>query len=286
MARGNNNETSRNMSMVMQALLNNGLSQNQARAMAAEIGRENSFQSKYLWGYHKDPHNGAVNMGIISWQGPRARQLDTFMRSKGLMNGNRMEQSQRALDAQVAFMLHEMRTNKAYAPTKRAFLDNPNVDYTTAYRVLGKNYIGWRIDDPKYAQGHATRDNWYRRAGGVVPQDGGVIAPAGEGYSAPEYTPERRAGFNLMPQRNTVVGAFGNVTASNDFQNDLYGDVAAQGLPPEKEALATTAANTINDIYNKVFNAPLVKTENTATINALMNIFDTLDVSDGSQNFV
>lgn len=41
-----------NMAMVLQALKNAGLNDNQARILGAEIGRENAFQDKYLWGYH------------------------------------------------------------------------------------------------------------------------------------------------------------------------------------------------------------------------------------------
>ena len=58
-----------NMAMVLQALKNAGLSDNQARILGAEIGRENAYKDQYLWGYHSDPKNGAVNIGIISWQG-------------------------------------------------------------------------------------------------------------------------------------------------------------------------------------------------------------------------
>ena len=83
-----------NMAMVLQALKNAGLSDNQARILGAEIGRENAFQDKYLWGYHPDPKNGASNIGIVSWQGSRAKGVEQALKNAGLIQNGKIVKGQ------------------------------------------------------------------------------------------------------------------------------------------------------------------------------------------------
>ena len=158
-----------NMAMVLQALKNAGLNDNQARILGAEIGRENAFQDKYLWGYHSDPKNGAVNIGIISWQGSRGKGVEQALRNAGLIQNGKIVKGQQSLDVMAKYLVNEIRTNPAYAQTKKQFLDNPNVDYHTGTKVLGTNFIRWRYNDPKYASGHKNRDKFYAQLGGITP---------------------------------------------------------------------------------------------------------------------
>lgn len=161
------------MQQVYQAFINNGYSPNQARAITAEVGRENGFNPKYLFGRHQDAANGLTNLGMISWQGARARNLDKELREQGLIdkNGN-IERSQRSLDAMAKFLTNEIKTNKAYEETYRKFLKNPNVDYATANRVLGKNFIRWDYAGKHLgkavANHHARRDKYYSELGGLI----------------------------------------------------------------------------------------------------------------------
>ena len=164
--------STQNMQMVLQALKNAGLNDNQARILGAEIGRENGFQSRYLWGYHSDPANKAKNIGLISWQGSRATALEKRLSQAGLLKNGKMVQSQEALDVQAKFLVDEIKSNSAYAETRKKFLENPNVDYETGHRVLGRNFIRWAYDSPKYASGHKTRDKYYQQLGGVVAKGG------------------------------------------------------------------------------------------------------------------
>ena len=164
--------STQNMQMVLQALKNAGLNDNQARILGAEIGRENGFQSRYLWGYHSDPANKAKNIGLISWQGARATALERRLSQAGLLKNGKMVQSQEALDVQAKFLVDEIKSNSAYAETRKKFLENPNVDYETGHRVLGRNFIRWAYDSPKYASGHKTRDKYYQQLGGVVAKGG------------------------------------------------------------------------------------------------------------------
>lgn len=161
-----------NMAMVLQALKNAGLSDNQARILGAEIGRENSFQDKYLWGYHKDPKNGKTNIGIISWQGTRAKGVERALENAGLIQNGKIVKGQESLDIMAKYLVNEIRTDPTYKATKKQFLDNPNVDYNTGAKVLGRDYIKWRYDDADYSSGHKNRDMYYAKLGGVAPQEG------------------------------------------------------------------------------------------------------------------
>ena len=68
------------MKMVYQAGLNNGLSPNQARAFTAEVGRENDFNPKYIFGEHRDSNRD--NVGIISWNQGRRTNLYRYLQKK------------------------------------------------------------------------------------------------------------------------------------------------------------------------------------------------------------
>lgn len=159
--------------MVYQSFIKQGLSANQARALTAEVGRENDFNPKYLFGTHGDAANGKTNLGIFSWQGERRDQLANLLKQRGLMDdkGN-VQQSQQAIDAMAEFAIGEIRNNKLYEVTKRKFLNNPNVDYTTASQLLGKNYVRWDYDGntlgSKVKEHHTKRDRYYNLLGGNV----------------------------------------------------------------------------------------------------------------------
>ena len=161
-----------NMAMVLQALKNAGLNDNQARILGAEIGRENAFQDKYLWGYHPDPKNGERNIGMISWQETRAKGVEQALKNAGLIQNGKIVKGQQSLDVMAKYLVNEIRTDPKYAKTKKQFLDNPNVDYQTGAKVLGTNFIRWRYDDPEYASGHRNRDKFYAQLGGITPTGG------------------------------------------------------------------------------------------------------------------
>lgn len=144
--------------MVYDSFVQEGFSPAQARALTAEINRENSLRPQYLYGSHTDPHNRATNVGMLSWQGDRATNAMNFLRERGHVGDDgRIAQTPEALRAQAAFLRHEMETIPAYARTREQFLSNPDVDYDTAHTVLGDNFIRWRRNDPQY------RDSGYSR---------------------------------------------------------------------------------------------------------------------------
>ena len=151
---------------ILQGFKNAGLSLNQARILAAEVGRENSFDPNVIFGVHSDPENKKTNVGMLSWQNGREVPLLNSLKSNGLIENGKIKQGQKAIDLMARYAVHEIRTKPEYAETKKQFLDNPNVPYKDATQVLGRNYIRWRYDDPKYSSGHTNRDEFYSQLGG------------------------------------------------------------------------------------------------------------------------
>lgn len=153
---------------IYQAYLDAGLSANQAKIITAEVGRENSFNPDTVFGIHSDPKNNATNLGMLSWQGSRGRSLLNHLSSRGLIQNGSIVRNQAALNEMARFSVNEMRNNKSYSQTANTFLNNPNIDYQTGSAVLGRNYIRWRYDDPRYKSGHANRDYFYQAMGGKM----------------------------------------------------------------------------------------------------------------------
>jgi hypothetical protein len=151
-AGGNANpDRSKTAKMVFDSFKAAGFSDAQAKALTAEINREGSFNPAYLYGSHTDAANKATNVGMLSWQGDRADRLMSFMADRGLIDpAGRIVPGQEALNAQAMYLRDEMENDPSYARTRETFLGNPNIDPDAAHDILGKNFIRWRIDDPKY----------------------------------------------------------------------------------------------------------------------------------------
>ena len=142
------------------AFKNAGFSEQQARIMTAEIGRENSYNPKFMFAGHADPHSGS-NLGMLSWQKSRKTNLIAFLKKAGALDsaGN-IKPSQEALNAQAKFIMWEMTNTEKSAGSK--FLPHPNISYKDGTWVVGKFYIRWRIDKaPFAAPGAANRDAFY-----------------------------------------------------------------------------------------------------------------------------
>lgn len=155
-----NAETNQNIQITYNALRKVGYSDNQAKHLLEEIGRENGFQTSLLLGTHSDPANRATNMGLVSWQGERRTALINHLKKDGVMDssGKWIANKQAIIESQARFMRQEM--NK-YKRTVKEFLNNPDVDRATSIRTLGEDYIAWRIKDPKYrAIGLNTMGKW------------------------------------------------------------------------------------------------------------------------------
>lgn len=142
-----------NQTGILNAFMKAGFTKSQAVALTAEVGRENDYNSKDMYGYHKDAANGKVNMGMISWQGDRAKRLEAHMQKKGLIQNGKMVQGQAALDAQAEFVKWEIDNDTKYAKTKQDFANNPNADPEAYAKTLGTNYVRWAYGQDKLSNG-------------------------------------------------------------------------------------------------------------------------------------
>ncbi|WP_215898496.1 hypothetical protein [Acinetobacter colistiniresistens] len=159
------NATTRNMLKVYQAFMNTGMfTDQQSRYLTAEVGRENDFKTSLLFGGHNDHNNGAKNLGMLSWQKDRATNLASILSAKGLINDQgAMKQTQEALDAQALFLGKEVFSNRSYAKSKNALLNN--VGYSELQKIFGTNYVRWDYEGRKInaKPHHEKRDKYYNQ---------------------------------------------------------------------------------------------------------------------------
>lgn len=135
--------------MVFQAFKNAGFSDNQALALTAEVGRENDYKERHLFGVHGDPANGKVNQGFFSWQGSRREKLFQQMARAGLVDAKQnFIPGQESLNQMALFAKQEMETS--YKKTREQFLQKPDIDLDVAASILGHDYIRWAMDSPTY----------------------------------------------------------------------------------------------------------------------------------------
>ncbi len=181
-----NNKELENGYRVYQAFLKAGLSSNQSLAIAAQVGREGDFKSSNIFGYHSDNNNGAKNVGMLSWQGSRAKELLKDLRSKDLLNiDGTIKQTQEAIDVMAKFAVQEIMTKKEYVKTRQAVMSGVE-DYSQLSEIFGKNFVRWDFNGKKIdASKHKSKEsNYYQQlsqlvgmssdSGGIKLEDFGV----------------------------------------------------------------------------------------------------------------
>ena len=142
------NEQIRNMLMVYQGFLKTGVPDSIARYLTTEVGREGDFLSKNVFGTHKDKNNSETNVGIISSQKTRAKELLSDLRNKSLLNSDgNIKPVQEAVDVQTARVVYDLLNKDQYASSKNALLGGKS--YKELQQVVGNNFIGWDIKGNK-----------------------------------------------------------------------------------------------------------------------------------------
>ncbi len=131
------------------AYLNAGLNHKQATTITAEVGRENDFDPRYIFGYHNDLNQKGVrrvNVGMLSWNGGRGLALEKQLKTQGHLKNGMMSRTQENLNAQARFSVAEMKSND-YRGRLKNFWNNPNADHETIAKEMGgKNgYVGWAM---------------------------------------------------------------------------------------------------------------------------------------------
>jgi hypothetical protein len=154
---------------VYSAFKKQGVTDEAAKTMVAEINRENSFREDIIFGSHRDPAKSKStgqrewNLGMISWQLDRRKKLQDFLRKRGLLSkdGMNIQKSQASLDAMAEFMMGEIQKDKKMRPIGQAMMENGH-SFDQLETMIGKGVIKWRHDDPKYsASGHRAQDQAY-----------------------------------------------------------------------------------------------------------------------------
>ena len=180
---------------VYNAFLKVGFSQNQAIAMTGEVGRENSFSDNGLFGEHQDPasftkgRGRIMNAGMISFNNERRARLEQYMASQGVpWNGKTFPRTQESIEAQARFIKLEMESPQERGNTK-AFRENPNAKVEDLQYQVGKKYIRWAIDNPKFSasglRNMAAHTAAVRRDLGITTPGGSVSAGAGSDLQQP-----------------------------------------------------------------------------------------------------
>ena len=222
-----------NQNMVYKAWLSAGLSDNQARIITAEVGRENDYQSHYLFGGHNDPKNGKYNLGILSWQKDRGEALYKYLNTRGFIKNAKIVQSQEALNAQAAFAVNEMRTKSDYRRTRDVFLANPNISYQKGVEVLGKNYIRWRYTDPNFSKHHNRRDAHYNALNRTLQNNPKAVGKAGSSQAVTTLKEQEKEHEELERNKQTITQRYATENERNLMQHQenlkLINETHAQG---------------------------------------------------------
>lgn len=193
---------------VYKAYRNAGLSHNQALAITAEVGRENSFQSSVLFASHTDPAGrlggGTIrNVGMLSWNQGRDIQALNYLARAGVLNNGRMIPSQENLNAQAAFSVAEMRSPR-YANRLRTFWSNPNASPEAFSKELGKNYVGWAYgqDTIRGKNGGRVPFNWQKHDA----RRRSYLNQLSQAFGGQRYTPSTQQGYQQPTFQDPTAG--------------------------------------------------------------------------------
>lgn len=158
------------MKMTYDAFTAAGFSHKQALALTAEVGRENGYQEKYMFGTHSDPYNSATNLGMLSMQGPRLKQLKEHLLQEGRFGPDgELLRDQETMNSMARFYMKEMNSTENTKKTQE-FLSNPDIDPERAAYLLGTGYIRWRYDDPRYAHHKEYTEKYYNETENITGQ--------------------------------------------------------------------------------------------------------------------
>ena len=161
-----------NQMKIYNAFKANGFGETLSRAFTAEIGREGGYNTKNWYTRHRDPASDKLgreiwNLGVISWNQGRDTNLIKFMKSKPeyanlVKDENHLVESDKTIEAQVAFIRHELNTSHKKAGNT-IFGFDPNGSISGAMDAIGRNYIVWRIDDPEFrSNGISNRNSFLK----------------------------------------------------------------------------------------------------------------------------
>jgi hypothetical protein len=233
---------------VYESFIRAGLTPNQAKAITAEVGRENDYNPSTIFGTHVDPASGGKainNIGMISWNGPRAEKLAALLRNQGLLDASgKMVQGQAALDVQTKFAVSEMKG--PYAKGLTNFLNNPNGDPESFAQELGKKYIVWAYGQTKLKNGKSfdwkAHDDKRRKYLQSISASVGT-SPAGSTAAGAIPPTIAKPGIMSGAATGVVAGANAAVTGNaGSVKNSSVPMIGIGGTDPTKAAGAKAQA--------------------------------------------
>lgn len=253
------------------AMLQSGMSHNQAVAMIGQVGRENDFNMNTMFGSHNDPARGK-NMGMLSWQGDRRPALMKFLKERGVLNKDgTIARTQAGLQAQTDFMALEMRTGKNQAG--RQFWNNKDVSLDTANELMGgsSGFVGWARGQDSIRHADGSRSAWDWRAqeskgnryAGIVAGNDQIYGDVGNRVNSKYRTletieePENIKQARMMKQRLQAaremfegeIKALGDPTKLEESGKKRLQELTAQ-LQATDERLSKIASETQNAYTN------------------------------------
>lgn len=215
-------QTAEMMKNVYGAFEKAGFSPAQAKALTAEVGRENAYNPATVFGTHRDAANGALNMGMFSWQGDRAEKLRKQLSEKGLLDSSgNMLKNQESLNAMAQFAKQEMESGNYKGLGD--FMSDKNVDPDKAAAQLGKGYIKWAYGQDTLRNGtsfdwrahNRRRANYYSQIDAMVGK-GNQTAPASPaafpGVQTDPLTEATRVYNDALRNQSQVTGPTSTTT--------------------------------------------------------------------------
>lgn len=252
-----------------------GFSHNQALSLTAEVGRENEFNIKYLFGIHSDLAKNAggktiTNHGFFSWNQGREKPLMNNLRQQGLLDSpTQIKMDQRSLVEMAKFVRQELQQSKQ--PIVRAFLDNPNVDPNDL--EFGAKYLGWAKGQTKVRGGASFDSNSHEARRQRNLREVIAVASSLNVTSSDETVNQENQSTQQRPQQDTSIDdlieqnnrLLAELAEEERIQaDDKYKEQQAQNIKLLTERIQELETRISNETQEQVSSNPdgLIEVEN------------------------
>lgn len=217
---------------------NLGYTDEGAKRLIAEIGREGGMANKNLFGTHIDPSAKIPNTGMFSWNQSRRDSLVAEAKKAGVWDDSKgqIKETAEGLRFQARFSANEIKTRGAGVSEA---LVTPGYSGSKISQLLRDKYIVYRTDrgysggpDPEY--GSAKTKEWYQR---LTPGLEKTYKPKpGIGGSYDELTPESAAAYmsgKLEQYKNLATNVSQPVQTAAQSQTNIV-PIDLSGTMPQQ----------------------------------------------------
>ena len=186
---------------------NLGYTDEGAKRLIAEIGREGGMVNKNLFGTHSDPKAGISNTGMFSWNDTRRTALISEAKKAGVWDETKgqIKETAEGLRFQARFSANEIKTRGAGVPEA---LTTPGYSGAKISELLRDKYV---VYDANYAGGKDSQygsvktGEWYKRLTPGIEKTykavpGAQVAPAPTSIQARQQIAQQVARPAAAPQ--------------------------------------------------------------------------------------